>query len=113
MATRTNVRHPVVSSAPWGPFRDVEGNDLNHREDPVKVFENTVSLKNQKRIDKIYCLAKDLFCLMEELKGALDDKLVSEIRSDAADIAVKLSDKTSERLPQAYWYPENNENGEW
>lgn len=79
--------------------------DLDHREDPVKVFENAINVHKQQVIDDVFVRAKSLYCLTEELRGCIDDKTIERLKADAKDIGMTLCSLTSERLPAAYWYP--------
>lgn len=97
---RSNIYVPCAN----GMNRD----DLNHKEDPIKVFENAIDRHRQDVIDDVFLRAKGIYCLTDELRGCIDEKTLDKIRSDAQDIGMILCSLTSERLPGAYWYPEGS-----
>lgn len=82
-----------------------KGEELDHKKDPVKMFDDCLDRHAQDIVDDIFDLSKTIYCQAENLRGQIDDKTVEYIKEKAGDIAKSICAITSDRVSYYYDVP--------
>lgn len=96
---RANVYAPTYLG------RNKRGEEINHKEDPSKVFDSAVDNFCQDLIDDIFMKAMSIYCGAELLRGCLTKDRVEELKKHADEISEILKPHTSDRGIDYFYLP--------
>ena len=78
-------------------IRNMWGEEINHKEDPSKVFDSAVNAFCQDLIDDMFMKAMSIYCGSELLIRCLTKERVEELKKHANEISEILKLHTSDR----------------